>query len=106
MDSIPKDDMKNLDSATKASNNKPRRFLKTTRDLIEVDDYAPTEELLGLEPVGTYIRLKRNQFEFIQNDYDEYYQEAILELNSSPMIGFDTEFFMHDQATICLIQIA
>jgi len=89
-------------------------FLKNS--LFELDDYAPTEEILKLNEPGTFITMGdlgldiKKDLIYIEKIATSKFEQAVNEILNSRAVGLDTEFTSHltkfDKQRIALLQIA
>jgi ribonuclease D len=97
--------------------NPPKKtFNYLENELFTCDDYAPTQELLRIEPPGTFMHLKdlgcdpKNDLIYIDNLDSVEFDLAVKDIFSSEAIGFDTEFKFNltrfDVSGTALMQIA
>jgi len=84
-------------------------------ELFNKDDFAPTEEILGLSQPGTFWHLKDFGYDiatdllFIDNCESEAFDNAISDILNAKEIGLDTEFknlTRFDNSGTALLQIA
>jgi len=97
--------------------NPPKKtFNCLENQLFTCDDYAPTQELLKIEPPGTFMHLKdlgcdpEHDLICIDNLDSAEFDLAVKDIFSSEAIGFDTEFKFNltrfDLSGTALMQIA